>query len=721
MQIPYHAPEAALSRVDLAGTTPRPLRIAEWVLLSLLLVEFGAHSLPNVWRTLNTDFPNYYLTARLAHEHFDTSRVYEWIWIERQKDHHEIDRRLVGMVPITAFSTLAVYPLTSLPPLEAKRVWTALNLGFLLAAIWLLVDLTGLPLRRIALLVALSHPLRVNLMFGQFYVLLLFLLTLACWLYARQRRFLSGMPIGVAAGLKVFPVIFLLYFLRKRDWRAFAGGVLGGALCALASIVTFGWQLHGVYLKQILPSVLRGEGLDPYNLIAASLSSLLHRLLIYEPQLNPHPALNAAWLFAVLHPLLQMAVVAPAILLAIPRGWGLRRIHVEWAAILLASLAISTSASAYLFTVLILPACLLLKSLPENPRHVWAAVLVILYVAVGNLSGTDVNSEGWRALLCVPRLYAAVLLCLFAYWLLKRQSAETLPRWDRMGWAAALGALLLFNIASNLRHQRGLYDDYRSRVEAPEKTFMDVHPAVQRDALLFIALRGDGYHSGIQADGVAHLSDTSSLDRLSLAADNDVEWVEEAGRNSVLKTVAYSGEADNESIVDAESPVFSSDGKRLAYLREDRGRGQIWIHGRDGAGGNDIPITPSELNVLEMSFLASGSSGNAGDLIFSAQSDGKPSLFTVDGAGHVKPLDTEEARYPAVSPDGRWLAYSAMASGSWNLRLRDLSSGQIQELTHAQCNATEPAWNADSKTLYYASDCGRTLWFSAICKRRVIP
>jgi hypothetical protein len=39
----------------------------------------------------------------------------------------------------------------------------------------------------------------------------------------------------------------------------------------------------------------------------------------------------------------------------------------------------------------------------------------------------------------------------------------------------------------------------------------------------------------------------------------------------------------------------------------------------------------------------------------------------------------------------------------------------------APCNQIESSWEADSKTLVYADDCGRSLWFTAIARRRVIP
>jgi hypothetical protein len=681
------------------------------MLFALLAAYMGVRTLPRAWRTLNTDFPNYYLTARLTREHYDTSRVYEWIWLQRQKDHRDIDQRIVGMVPITPFSTLVVWPLTSMSVLAAKHCWLILNLGLLFATVSLLRSLTHLPWRRVALLAALSFPLHVNFLLGQYYVLLLFLLTLSCWLYVRQRRFLAGVLVGVASGLKIFPILYLLYFLRKRDLRAFAGGVLGAVGTAVVSVLVFGWELNRTYLVQVLPSALRGEGLDPYNLKAASLGSLLHRLFIYEPQLNQHPAVNAAWLFAVLHPLLQMAVMAPALLFAVPNETCPRRLRLEWAAVLLASLAISTSPASYLFTLLILPACLVWEALQRQENYLSVAILLPLYVAAGLIGGTNSGGEGWSALLAVPRLYALILLCVFTYALLIKQQPREGSRRDRPAWAVALGVVLMFSIAANFRHQQDLYTDYQWRISTPREVLMAIHPAIQDDAVLFVTLLLDGYHSAVERLDTVEFSSTSHDDYLAVTAANanNEAWVEKTGHES---TIVSTLEGRND-IRQAESPVASFDGRRLAFLREDRGRARVWVHALDQPGNADSPVTPPALNVLEMSFLPKGA------LIFAAVSGDRPSLFTRDQAGNIRSLGIDEARYPSVSPDGHWLAFSQLKGGNWNLWLSDLDTGQTHRLTHAACNNIEPAWTADSQSLIYASDCGRALWFTALCKQRI--
>jgi hypothetical protein len=425
--------------------------------------------------------------------------------------------------------------------------------------------------------------------------------------------------------------------------------------------------------------------------------------------LNQHPAINAPWLFAILHPLLQMAVLAPALLLAIPNEMCPRRVRLEWAAILVASLAISTSPGSYLFTLLILLACLVLESLQREKPYLSFAILLPLYVAAGLLEGTNTGGDGWIDLLAVPRLYALILLCVFTYALLIRQQPRENLKLDRSVWAVALIAILAFSIASNLRHQQGLYADYQWRISAPKDIYMAVDPAIQQDEVLFIAMLGDGYHSAVNHLGTVQFSSTSPDDYLALTAKNRERWVEQTGHEStVVSTLEGRG-----NIRRAESPVASVDGRWLAFLREKGGRARLWVHALDQPNKADRPLTPPQLNVFEMSFLPNG------DLVFAASAGGRPGLFTANQAGSIKSLGIGDARYPSVSPDGHWLAYSELQGGNWNLWLRDLDNGQTHRFSHAPCNNIEPTWAADSQTLVYASDCGRALWFTALCRRGI--
>ena len=132
------------------------------------------------------------------------------------------------------------------------------------------------------------------------------------------------------------------------------------------------------------------------------------------------------------------------------------------------------------------------------------------------------------------------------------------------------------------------------------------------------------------------------------------------------RTLSLQRSEQVEPIHQAEFPVVSPDGRWLAYLREEHGRDSMWLRTLDQPKSIDRRITQEGLNVLEMSFLPNGS------LIFSAEAGGKrPGLFLVDQAGTISSLGPDEARYPAISPDGHWFAYSSkLQYGNWHLWLR---------------------------------------------------
>ena len=685
--------------------------VLEWLLLAVFTSVLALHTVPRAWKTLNTDFPNYYLAASLARNGVDAARAYEWIWLQRQKDHRAIDQPIVGLAPITPFSTLAVLPLTGLPPLAAKHAWLLLQGFLLLALLPLLRAVTGQPLRRIALLAVLSFPLHRNLLYGQFYILLLLLLTAACWAAQRGRGRLAGSLVGLAAAFKIFPAVFLFYFLRKRNWSALAAAVVTMAAAAAVSVAVFGWPMHRAYLLQVLPWTLRGEALPPYTLASASLSSLLHRLFIAEPAWNPHPWLDRPAFFAIFHPLLQTLLLAPALLLIRPGAAGHRRVALEWSALLTATLVISTSPASYLFTLLILPTAVLLQHLRQHSLRLAA---VLLFLGIGYPGWHTGPVDGLHALLHVPRLWLLILFAVLLYATLGTRvlHAARLRR-ESLAWAAGLVAATAFSISVGLHHVRGTRADDAFRVREGGASLLLADPHDSPRGITAIAMAPDGYRL-LSTSGAR--TDTPAPDALALATVGSVGWVERAGQTSRLIPIAMPGRTLPAPVEDAQSPALSADGKWLAFVREDHGRGRLFLRSAGQTPSTDTrehPITPASSNVDSAAFLPDGS------LLYSAYVGRAPARIFQTGT--PDPLPIGEARFPAVSPDGRWLAYSHFAFGVWNLWLLDLRTRQGHAVAKASCDQIEPSWQADSRTLLYAADCGRALGFTALYRRRVIP
>ena len=201
-------------------------------------------------------------------------------------------------------------------------------------------------------------------------------------------------------------------------------------------------------------------------------------------------------------------------------------------------------------------------------------------------------------------------------------------------------------------------------------------------------------------------------DDLSFANGDGHVWVEEAGSGG--SRIADASAASRVVVSEAHDPAVSEDGKELAFVRDERGRGRLMVRGLD-ANGVEKALTPPELNVYEATFLSDDEYVYA-----AAQGSGWPHVYVVD---HVRgnSMQIVDARYPAISPDGRWLAYSHMQDGVWNLWLMDLASGAERRIGDVPCNEMQPSWESDSKTLLYGTDCGRSVWFTAVARRRVVP
>ena len=76
-------------------------------------------------------------------------------------------------------------------------------------------------------------------------------------------------------------------------------------------------------------------------------------------------------------------------------------------------------------------------------------------------------------------------------------------------------------------------------------------------------------------------------------------------------------------------------------------------------------------------------------------------------------VPTCSARYPAISPDGEWLAFSCGQRGAWQIHVMNLRTREQVQLTKADCNSVTPVCTPDYKNLIYAMNCGRGVGLTA--------
>ena len=177
-----------------------------------------------------------------------------------------------------------------------------------------------------------------------------------------------------------------------------------------------------------------------------------------------------------------------------------------------------------------------------------------------------------------------------------------------------------------------------------------------------------------------------------------------SGVHSVLEPSPGSGS----SIFDAESPALLAGGTKLAFLREMNGRKQLFVRDLVIRGERTSNSRRQLLPGISKRLLVRP----AGRLLFRRHvTEESPRLYRVRGVDQLELIPVGEARYPAISPDGRWLAFSGFQSGTGIFSCGSLVRARCSRLTTAACNQIRRV-DGGLQDAVYSSDCGRALWFT---------
>ena len=560
------------------------------------------------WRRAETDFPNYYTAAVLVRKGEPLRKYYDWTWFARQMNYAGSELRLGAYNPFTPLTMLPMVGFAQYPVQRAKQLWLVCNLVFLAASVWMLSQLTRFRMDQIWLLAFCGfYSLYKNFLFGQYYVFLLFLLTLTFYSLHRRRPISAGFVAGAAFALKLYAGPFLLYFVAKRRWKTVAGMIAAIIGAGVLAIAMFGWPDIRYYLVQILPRSLEAGCVDPYNAGNPTLSTLLRRWFVREPQLNPDPLWDAPWLFFFMRTFVSLAIVVFAFLGLMMRPTTDRR---DFAWFLVAVLLLSTNVAPYTFILLLLPIALLLHDAKPWPAFYLVASYVLL---------TFPLRPAWL----FPKVWLLLALFLAVGWKYWRGLSSKLM----MCAAALVLGFALLDAKTHMYSYEQEPEQHFTQIPPGSRSVFSSFPAITRAGLFFQSMGAD-------------------------------RWVVRR-------------------LHDGQSEEISLPGHALRPMA---------LH--DGA--------------ISIELVAHGTSQMV-------RFD--PATKTVDPIPMSVPINDTES---ALSPDGKWLAFTSEDTGAKHLWLRSVASGQRMLLTGGNCNSSWPAWQADSRSLVFASDCGRAFGLPAL-------
>ena len=182
-------------------------------------------------------------------------------------------------------SLLFLFPLGFFDYAVANILWNILSLGSVLLSIWLIREIAGSPKKYFILLAIFFtfffFPVKFNLGNAQINHFLLLFCSLSLYFYHRDRKNFSALFLSLAIGIKLAPVIFLLYFVIRRDWRQIARVLIWLLILIAISLIFVPVSYQIVYLRDVLPLSFTSGAKDWYY--NQSLWGFLARLLSNSP------------------------------------------------------------------------------------------------------------------------------------------------------------------------------------------------------------------------------------------------------------------------------------------------------------------------------------------------------------------------------------------------------------------------------------------------------
>jgi Tol biopolymer transport system component/predicted Ser/Thr protein kinase len=157
-------------------------------------------------------------------------------------------------------------------------------------------------------------------------------------------------------------------------------------------------------------------------------------------------------------------------------------------------------------------------------------------------------------------------------------------------------------------------------------------------------------------------------------------------------------------------PAIAPDGSLVAYTSNESGNADIWV--LDIRGGTAARLTDDPRSDRSPGWFPDGSA-----LAFVSDRSGKASIWKMSRLGGPASLVVEDAEDPAVSPDGRSVAFVRKdASGFYRINVAPLATpDRVDVLTTEHSGLwhhRKPAWSPDSRSIaYYAA---RDLWVVAV-------
>lgn len=372
------------------------------------------------------DFGNYYFGSSFLIKGLFSDNVYDPLIFNRMLEQHGYSNLWLGFSPNPPFITILFIPFTLLPPEHAKLLFNTLSVLLFFTGWFRLSRHFNLRDTQTALLPLLFViPLLNNMLFGQVYLVLFFLLSEAFLSIQKNRHKTAGFLLALAILMKITPLLLVVFLVLRKNRRTTAWLIAFSAALFSLSLLINGPEVWMFFIRDILPRAGEGDTTAAaFTINYQSMLMLLKYAFVADAVDNPAPLLSMPVLVPLLLITLKLVVLYLGSATTLTDNDSLR----VWSIWILLTFILSPYGSTYSCILILFP----LLSLRDKSYFVPLAIATAILV---NFPVSFLYDA--PLLLQFPRL----LLTLFLFFILTRGALQRSLHW--YPWLVAVPLALL--------------------------------------------------------------------------------------------------------------------------------------------------------------------------------------------------------------------------------------------------------------------------------------
>ena len=382
------------------------------------------------------DFSNYYFGGKfLANGHF-TNDIYFPYWFNKEIASLGYAGLFCSYAPNPPFLALLFYPISFLSLATAKLVFNSLSVLLFIYSLNRLFNFYQVkPIYIVLLPLLFFVPIKNELLFGQMYFLLFFLLSESFLAYEKEQYKKMALFLSLAILVKVFPVLLVLLFAFKKQFKPLLYTFVFCFLFFGISLFFTNLDVWIFYLTSVLPKASNGEIATAYVDNYQSVFMFLKRLLVFDSVENPKSLYNYPTLFFALIFAFKVGIIAVGFYISKQIANTLA-ILAYW---ILAMLLISPYGSTYTFILILFPYFYLAKAdITITKKVIFIGLLFLIHNAPLSYFMNFPFPFSYLRLLFLALFFSLFIFLFF----------NAIP-WKWAGLASVIPATLVFYLKEN--------------------------------------------------------------------------------------------------------------------------------------------------------------------------------------------------------------------------------------------------------------------------------